>query len=113
MRRSTGEGKFLHLNIRNFTKVIIYLYTIYVLCKMHFLQPVAKWFCPPCGLRRVTSGNKDGDVIGATVGKGEDQQYCVCSRGYVGRMVGCDNPKCLVEWFHFECVNLTAEVGKV
>jgi hypothetical protein len=25
-------------------------------------------------------------------------------------MVGCDNPACLVEWYHFECVQLTREV---
>jgi hypothetical protein len=24
-----------------------------------------------------------------------------------GEMVGCDNPDCKVEWFHFECVGLT------
>lgn len=23
-----------------------------------------------------------------------------------GEMIGCDNEKCLVEWFHFECVQL-------
>jgi hypothetical protein len=25
-------------------------------------------------------------------------------------MVGCDNPACLVEWYHFGCVQLTEEV---
>ena len=57
--------------------------------------------------------------------------YCFCNRVSFGEMVGCDNPdvrypcfhqfteinfiflfvslrKCLVEWFHFECVGLTA-----
>lgn len=25
-------------------------------------------------------------------------------------MVACDNPECSVEWFHFECVGLSAAV---
>jgi len=33
--------------------------------------------------------------------------YCVCNRVSFGEMVGCDNPDCKVEWFHFECVGLT------
>eukprot|EP01102_Stenamoeba_stenopodia_P005921 TRINITY_DN1662_c0_g1_i1.p1 TRINITY_DN1662_c0_g1~~TRINITY_DN1662_c0_g1_i1.p1 ORF type:complete len:215 (-),score=36.79 TRINITY_DN1662_c0_g1_i1:51-695(-) len=33
--------------------------------------------------------------------------YCICKRVSFGEMVGCDNPECKVEWFHFECVGLT------
>jgi hypothetical protein len=33
--------------------------------------------------------------------------YCICNRVSFGEMVGCDNPECKVEWFHFECVGLT------
>jgi len=33
--------------------------------------------------------------------------YCLCKRVSFGEMVGCDNPDCKVEWFHFECVGLT------
>eukprot|EP00011_Vannellida_sp_DIVA3-517-6-12_P006151 CAMPEP_0114625028 /NCGR_PEP_ID=MMETSP0168-20121206/11064_1 /TAXON_ID=95228 ORGANISM="Vannella sp., Strain DIVA3 517/6/12" /NCGR_SAMPLE_ID=MMETSP0168 /ASSEMBLY_ACC=CAM_ASM_000044 /LENGTH=240 /DNA_ID=CAMNT_0001836307 /DNA_START=22 /DNA_END=744 /DNA_ORIENTATION=+ len=33
--------------------------------------------------------------------------YCFCKRVSFGEMVGCDNPECRVEWFHFECVGLT------
>jgi len=32
--------------------------------------------------------------------------YCLCNRVSFGEMVGCDNPDCKVEWFHFECVGL-------
>lgn len=31
--------------------------------------------------------------------------YCVCGRGYLGDMVECDNPDCLIGWFHTCCVN--------
>eukprot|EP01095_Lingulamoeba_sp_RSL-Kostka_P017350 TRINITY_DN8948_c0_g1_i1.p2 TRINITY_DN8948_c0_g1~~TRINITY_DN8948_c0_g1_i1.p2 ORF type:complete len:225 (-),score=63.53 TRINITY_DN8948_c0_g1_i1:1002-1676(-) len=34
--------------------------------------------------------------------------YCICNRVSFGEMVGCDNPECRVEWFHFECVGLTS-----
>lgn len=36
--------------------------------------------------------------------------YCTCNRVSFGEMIGCDNPDCLIEWFHFECVGLTAPV---
>jgi len=34
--------------------------------------------------------------------------YCLCNRVSFGEMVGCDNPDCKIEWFHFECVGLTS-----
>lgn len=36
--------------------------------------------------------------------------YCNCRQISFGEMVGCDNPECPIEWFHFECVGLTASV---
>eukprot|EP00899_Mesostigma_viride_P012083 jgi/Mesvir1/20876/Mv07955-RA.2 len=35
--------------------------------------------------------------------------YCYCNRVYFGEMIACDNPDCIIEWFHFECVGLTTE----
>uniref|UniRef100_A0A0R3PRD3 PHD-type domain-containing protein n=1 Tax=Angiostrongylus costaricensis TaxID=334426 RepID=A0A0R3PRD3_ANGCS len=26
-----------------------------------------------------------------------------------GEMIGCDNDKCEIEWFHFECIGLTTK----
>jgi inhibitor of growth protein 4 len=34
--------------------------------------------------------------------------YCICKSVSFGQMVGCDNPTCKIEWFHFQCVGLTA-----
>jgi hypothetical protein len=34
--------------------------------------------------------------------------YCICQRVSFGEMVGCDNPECPREWFHYECVGLSA-----
>lgn len=35
--------------------------------------------------------------------------YCYCKRISFGEMIACEHPECLIEWFHFECVGLTAE----
>lgn len=35
--------------------------------------------------------------------------YCLCRKISFGNMVCCDNKKCKYEWFHFECVALTAK----
>jgi len=36
--------------------------------------------------------------------------YCTCRRVSFGQMIGCDNENCPIEWFHFECVELTEPV---
>ncbi|XGW14832.1 hypothetical protein V3C99_000813 [Haemonchus contortus] len=42
--------------------------------------------------------------------KEEDEPtYCFCSRISFGEMIGCDNEKCEIEWFHFECIGLTTK----
>jgi len=35
--------------------------------------------------------------------------YCYCNQVSYGEMVACENPDCPYEWFHFQCVGLTAE----
>ncbi len=32
--------------------------------------------------------------------------FCYCRGPEEGEMVGCDNPKCLYQWFHLECIGL-------
>ena len=36
--------------------------------------------------------------------------YCYCKRVSFGEMVGCENDKCKIEWFHFSCVGLDPTV---
>lgn len=56
--------------------------------------------------RRVPSGSGiNNDNSG---GNGEDDElYCFCQQVSYGEMVGCDNPNCKYEWFHYDCVGLT------
>lgn len=34
--------------------------------------------------------------------------YCYCDQVSFGEMIGCDNPDCPIEWFHYDCVGLEA-----
>lgn len=39
----------------------------------------------------------------------EAETYCVCEQPAFGKMVACDDPNCLIKWFHFSCVGLSEE----
>ncbi|KAH7684574.1 Inhibitor of growth protein 4, partial [Aphelenchoides avenae] len=44
-----------------------------------------------------------------SVADANEPTYCLCHQVSFGEMVGCDNNDCLIEWFHFQCVGLTAK----
>ena len=35
--------------------------------------------------------------------------YCFCRQIAFGDMIACDNEECAIEWFHYQCVNLTKQ----
>ncbi|RCK67284.1 Chromatin modification-related protein YNG2 [Candida viswanathii] len=39
-------------------------------------------------------------------GDADNKLYCYCQRVSFGEMVGCDNPTCIIEWFHLPCIGL-------
>ena len=41
-----------------------------------------------------------------------EKVYCYCQKSESGQMIGCDNPHCIYEWFHFECLQLKAPPKK-
>ena len=42
-----------------------------------------------------------------------DSYYCYCRGPDEGEMIGCDNSQCPIQWFHFECLEITtAPFGK-
>ncbi|CAG5108022.1 Oidioi.mRNA.OKI2018_I69.chr1.g3600.t1.cds [Oikopleura dioica] len=45
------------------------------------------------------------DVLDMPVDPNEPT-YCSCHQVSYGEMIGCDNPDCPIEWFHFGCVGL-------
>ncbi|EFX72404.1 hypothetical protein DAPPUDRAFT_308315 [Daphnia pulex] len=48
------------------------------------------------------------DVLDMPVDPNEPT-YCLCHQVSYGEMIGCDNPDCPIEWFHFACVSLTTK----
>ncbi|KAM9008470.1 inhibitor of growth protein 5 isoform 2-T2 [Ara ararauna] len=48
------------------------------------------------------------DVLDMPVDPNEPT-YCLCHQVSYGEMIGCDNPDCPIEWFHFACVDLTTK----
>jgi len=38
--------------------------------------------------------------------------YCICNRPQFGEMIGCDDEKCEIEWFHVGCVNVSPSALK-
>lgn len=60
---------------------------------------------PLAGLPALGPG---ADVLDMPVDPNEPT-YCLCHQVSYGEMIGCDNPECPIEWFHFACVGLTTK----
>lgn len=39
----------------------------------------------------------------------DEPRYCLCDQVSYGEMIGCDNDLCPIEWFHFNCVQLSSK----
>ncbi|CAI6354780.1 unnamed protein product [Macrosiphum euphorbiae] len=63
-----------------------------------------------------------GCFSGASVGDGishsayvdmpidpNEPTFCLCKQVSFGEMIGCDNPDCAIEWFHFACLCLNTK----
>ena len=37
---------------------------------------------------------------------GDDGSFCLCRGKFNTDMIGCDDPKCPIEWFHYLCVGI-------
>ena len=62
-------------------------------------------------LPRLLTGNIDKLDQPLTATNPSDQtsrpkKFCWCGGKEEGRMIGCDNSSCQVEWFHFKCAGL-------
>ncbi|KAE9418847.1 hypothetical protein Angca_009257 [Angiostrongylus cantonensis] len=60
------------------------------------------------GVKKRTS-NRLSKTPRAKAKEEDEPTYCFCSRISFGEMIGCDNDKCEIEWFHFECIGLTTK----
>ena len=60
------------------------------------------------GTNNLSSPTGTSDVLDMPVDPNEPT-YCLCHQVSFGEMIGCDNPDCPIEWFHFQCVGLTSK----
>lgn len=60
--------------------------------------------------RRCSRGIRTSKAKSKRAAKSKDRNdvYCWCQEGEYGEMIACDNVACPIEWFHFECLGLTA-----
>jgi hypothetical protein len=63
-------------------------------------------------LKAYNLGN-DSNVNNAGLIDSNEPVYCTCKNISYGQMIACENPDCLVEWFHFGCVGLVSEVSLI
>ncbi|XP_038855370.1 inhibitor of growth protein 5-like isoform X2 [Salvelinus namaycush] len=60
------------------------------------------------GLSSALLPMQPSDVLDMPVDPNEPT-YCLCHQVSYGEMIGCDNPDCPIEWFHFACVDLATK----
>ncbi|KAI6184427.1 PHD-type domain-containing protein [Aphelenchoides bicaudatus] len=58
--------------------------------------------------RRATRNNQPNNEMSNI----DEQTYCLCDQISYGQMICCDNERCKIEWYHFECVGLKIKPGK-
>lgn len=62
---------------------------------------------PPCAAAPAAEEGEDGPP--PLVDDSAEPRYCFCQRVSYGDMIACDNPDCVIEWFHFGCVGITKQ----
>ncbi|KAI3656096.1 hypothetical protein MP638_000632 [Amoeboaphelidium occidentale] len=63
---------------------------------------------PSVAIPAVTKPTASSKPEAANENDPNEPTYCICNQVSYGAMVGCDNPECDIEWFHYECVGLDA-----
>uniref|UniRef100_A0A1X7UVF1 PHD-type domain-containing protein n=1 Tax=Amphimedon queenslandica TaxID=400682 RepID=A0A1X7UVF1_AMPQE len=54
-----------------------------------------------------TLANSDTSSVNAdSTNTSSNKLYCICQKESSGRMIGCDNPSCDIEWFHYACIRI-------
>lgn len=63
----------------------------------------------------INKSKSNSDLIGGIITDVDPNEpvYCTCRQIAYGEMIACDNDSCLIEWFHYPCVNLTKKPRNV
>ena len=50
--------------------------------------------------------NGPKDVAEAVSSSDDSKTYCFCGKDKKGMMIACENPECIVEWYHYSCIGI-------
>ena len=69
---------------------------------------LGKWYTrPSCDIRAVKTDQIPGPSgANDTSTALQERKYCYCGGPEEGRMIGCDNEDCIIEWFHTSCLKI-------
>ena len=54
----------------------------------------------------IEKGHLEEMIPVGDLAEGFEQVYCFCKGPSYGNMIECDNPKCKIQWFHYDCVGI-------
>ena len=64
---------------------------------------IGHWYTQP----RIMGNKSQHAELSATITTPTSNDvYCYCHGPEKGRMIGCDNPDCSIQWFHIKCLKL-------
>ncbi len=57
--------------------------------------------------KRFTRSREDiGEIEVSDTDEADEGRWCYCKEAKGGAMVGCDNSKCMIKWFHLSCLQM-------
>jgi len=62
----------------------------------------------PANYEKDNDSDKEVDLSNIEIDP-DEPTYCLCDQVSYGEMIGCDNDLCPIEWFHFNCVQLSCK----
>ncbi|KAI8466114.1 MAG: hypothetical protein J3K34DRAFT_434758 [Monoraphidium minutum] len=57
----------------------------------------------------VVAAAPDSLAAATALADSSEPRYCICNNVSYGEMIACDNPDCIVEWFHYDCVGISQQ----
>lgn len=68
---------------------------------------LGKWYTRPS--TPPTQLHGDEELVDDVDGDEEEGPWCYCQTDIEGsKLIGCDNPRCAIQWFHMDCLKLDA-----
>ena len=94
---------FIDKKVQDAKKFFIYGVLPEIVGKWYTQAPVAD----DAGVVQTARSNQDGDDQQTTDDNDESRLWCYCEKPSCGEMIMCDNKKCSIQWFHFQCLGIT------